>query len=64
MYGAQCAQWAKKDERLQIKDYDDIVIGTSTTRAFYVRYLLPIWFDVQTVEYEPGTEPANRWVYQ
>ncbi len=60
----QCAQWAKKDDRLEIKDYDDIVIGTSTTRAFYVRYLLPIWFDVQTVEYEPGTEPADRWVYQ
>jgi glyoxalase/bleomycin resistance protein/dioxygenase superfamily protein len=60
----QCGQWASKDERLQIKDYDDIVIGPSTTRAFYVRYLLPIWFDVQTVEYEPGTEPANQWVYQ
>ena len=60
----QCAQWAKKDDRLKIKDYDDIVIGPSTTRAFYVRYLLPIWFDIQTVEYEPGAEPANRWVYQ
>ena len=60
----QCVQWAKKDDRLQIKDYDDIVIGTSTTSAFYVRYLLPIWFDIQTVEYEPGTEPANRWIYQ
>jgi hypothetical protein len=60
----QCVQWAKKDARLEIKDYDDIVIGPSTTRAFYVRYLLPIWIDVQTVEYEPGTEPANRWIYQ
>lgn len=60
----QCARWQKKDDRLQLKDYDDIVIGPSTTRAFYVRYLLPIWFDVQTVEYEPGMEPANRWVYR
>jgi hypothetical protein len=29
-----------------------------------VKYLLPIFFDVQCMEYAPGTEPANRWVFQ
>jgi hypothetical protein len=31
--------------------------------AFYVKYLLPIWFDVQVLEQKPGTGPAKRWQY-
>ncbi|MFT4520750.1 MAG: hypothetical protein ACI9JM_003158 [Halioglobus sp.] len=60
---ARCQQWQKDDDRLRIKDYEDIMIGPSTTRAFYIQYLLPIWFDIQVVEYEPGTAPDKGWAY-
>jgi hypothetical protein len=58
-----CSQWQAKDSRVKIKDYDDLVIGDTTVRAFYVRFLLPIWFDVQTIEQAPGTGPEKRWRY-
>ncbi len=54
---AKCKQWQEQDERVQIKDYDDLVTGDLVTRAFYVRYLLPIWFDVQCME--RGGEPVS-----
>lgn len=47
---AKCKAWQAKDPRVQIKEYDDLVQQTVTVRAFYVRYLLPIWFDVQVLE--------------
>ena len=61
---AKCKQWQKKDDRVRIKEYDDLVIAPTTTHAFYVQYLLPIWFDIQIVEYEAGTEPKKSWVYR
>ena len=60
----KCEKWQEKDPRVQIKDYEDIVNGDMTVRAFYVRYLLPIWFDIQTAEYANGTEPKKAWRYQ
>jgi hypothetical protein len=38
------------------RDRDDI-------RAFYVRYLLPIWFDVQVIESASGRTAERRWTY-
>ncbi len=29
-----------------------------------VRYLLPIWFDVQVIEYAAGHAPARRWRFE
>jgi hypothetical protein len=55
--------WRARDERVQIKEYDDLVQGDVTVHAFYVRYLLPIWFDVQCMEWKAGAEPARRWSY-
>ena len=55
--------WQARDERVQIKEYEDLVQGDVTVHAFYVRYLLPIWFDVQCMEWKPGAEPARRWSY-
>jgi len=52
-----------RDERVQIKEYEDLVQGDVTVHAFYVRYLLPIWFDVQCMEWKAGAEPARRWSY-
>jgi hypothetical protein len=46
----QCKRYQEKDDRIRIKEYDDLVIGDLTTYAFYVKYLLPIYFDVQCME--------------
>jgi len=56
-------RWRARDERVQIKEYEDLVQGDVTVHAFYVRYLLPIWFDVQCMEWKEGAEPARRWSY-
>jgi hypothetical protein len=61
---AKCKAWQSKDDRLRLKEYDDLVIPPTTTRAFYVQYLLPIWFDIQTLEYDEGTKPKKSWVYR
>ena len=54
-------KWQAQDDRVRIKEYDDLVTANVTTHAFYVRHLLPIWFDVQCQEFEEGTEPARAW---
>jgi len=56
-------KWRASDERVQIKEYEDLVQGDVTVHAFYVRYLLPLWFDVQCMEWKAGAEPARRWSY-
>jgi len=57
-------KWQEQDSRVEIKDYEDLVIQNVTTRAFYVKYLLPIWFDVQVIEYAEGTAPERTWHFQ
>ncbi len=54
-------KWQERDDRIQIKEYEDLVTGDVTTHAFYVRYLLPIWFDVQCIEGISSGGP--RWSY-
>ena len=61
---SMCKAWQKKDDRLRIKEYEDLVISPTTTHAFYVHYLLPIWFDIQVIEYDKGSEPEKGWVYR
>jgi len=61
---ALCKQWQGRDERVRIKEYDDLIINPTTTHAFYVQYLLPIWFDIQVIEYQRGTQPQKSWVYR
>jgi hypothetical protein len=60
---ARAKDWQKRDARVEIKEYEDLVSGPVTTHAFYVRYLLPIWFDVQVLEYARGAAPGKRWTY-
>jgi hypothetical protein len=55
--------WRERDPRVEIKEYEDLDQGDVTVHAFYVRYLLPIWFDVQCMEWRAGAEPAHRWIY-
>jgi hypothetical protein len=60
---AECLRFQEKDHRLRIKQYDDLVGPTVTVHAFYVRHLLPIWFDIQSMEWPTGSEPTHRWAY-
>ena len=60
---ARVGEWQQRDPRLRIKDYDDLVQGPVTVHAFYVKHLLPIWFDVQVIEYEASAAPARAWRY-
>src|ERR1700735_454920 len=45
-----CERYADKDDRVKIVRYDDLVYPQLTVHAFYVKYLLPIYFDVQSME--------------
>jgi hypothetical protein len=57
-------RWRDKDERVKITEFaEDLVQGPVTVHAFYVRYLLPIQFDVQCIDHEPGSGPEKRWQY-
>ena len=47
---AKAKVWQAKDDRVHIKEYDDLVTVGVTVHAFYVKFLLPIWFDVQVIE--------------
>jgi hypothetical protein len=58
---ARCRAWRERDARVALKEYEDLVQGGVTVRAFYVKFLLPIWFDVQSLEYAPGAAPRQGW---
>jgi hypothetical protein len=45
-----CERYADKDDRVLIKRYEDLEYPGLTVHAFYVKYLLPIYFDVQSME--------------
>jgi predicted enzyme related to lactoylglutathione lyase len=60
---AQCEKFQQHDDRMKIKRYDDLVTGPVTVHAFYVKYLLPIYFDVQAIDYQADSEPKQRWRY-
>jgi hypothetical protein len=59
----QCQRWQEKDDRLRLKVYDDLDTPNLVVHAFYVKYLLPIWFDVQSMEHKDGSGPSHRWQY-
>jgi len=45
-----CKRYREKDDRVQIQEYEDLVYPNLTVHAFYVKYLLPIYFDVQSMD--------------
>jgi hypothetical protein len=53
---AKVKAFAETDDRVRIKEYEDLVMPRVTVHAFYVKYLLPIYFDVQVMEVNP---PSN-----
>ena len=60
---AACLDYQTKDDRVRVKQYKDDPTGSMTIHAFYVKFLLPIWFDVQSMERHDGA-PAHGWTYQ
>ncbi|HEY4334066.1 MAG TPA: hypothetical protein VGM78_15900 [Ilumatobacteraceae bacterium] len=60
---AQCLAYRDKDERVRVKQYADDPQANLTVHAFYVKYLLPIWFDVQSMERHDGAA-FQRWIYR
>ncbi|MBM3671215.1 MAG: hypothetical protein FJW86_03340 [Actinobacteria bacterium] len=54
----KCKRWAEKDDRVRIKEYEDLVIGDLVVHAFYVKHLLPIYFDVQCMERDGTPVPS------
>ena len=56
-----CRQVRTRDARMQIRELEDLELPETSTHAFYFRYLLPIWIDVQVIDYRAGFEPKRRW---
>jgi hypothetical protein len=52
-----CKKFRDTDDRVLIKEYKDLESPGLTVHAFYVKHLLPIYFDVQCLE--RATEPAG-----
>ena len=47
-----CRRRAEVDPRMEIRELDDLDLDQTRTHAFYFRYLLPIWFDIQFIEFK------------
>jgi hypothetical protein len=45
-----CERYAEKDDRVKIERYEDLVYPERIVHTFYVKYLLPIYFDVHSFE--------------
>ncbi len=56
-----CQQWQEKDDRVQIKIYDDLDTPQAINKTFYVKFILPIWFDIHSIEFHEGFEPEKEW---
>jgi len=46
------------DARVEIRDLDDLDLAQTLTHAFDFRHLLPIWFDIQFIEFKPSSARA------
>ena len=56
-----CRSTRTHDARMQIRELEDLETTQTYTHAFYFRYLLPIWFDIQFIEFKPGFAPSRHW---
>ena len=59
----RCERYRERDDRVQILKYDDLDQKVVVIHAFYVKYILPIYFDVQCMEWTPEAKPARDWTY-
>ncbi len=58
-----CREFRERHPDMKIREYEDLKSPGLVVHAFYVKYLLPIFFDIQCLEHEPGGGPAKRWQY-
>jgi hypothetical protein len=58
-----CKQARARDARMEIRELEDLEFPETSTHAFYFRYLLPIWFDIQVIQFRSGFEPKRRWQF-
>ena len=59
-----CRKFQERDDRVQLKLYEDQDTPNFIVHAFYVKYLLPVWFDVQCMEYkQDAPRPPLNWSY-
>lgn len=57
----KCRDWQQRDNRVEITDLQDMDAGMVNNHSFYVRYILPLWFEVQALEYRAGFAPKRGW---
>lgn len=60
---ARCRAWRERDPRVEIRDMGVLDLEETATRSIYVRYLLPLWFDVQHIAAKPGHAPTREWQF-
>ena len=53
----------QSNAEVEIKEYDDLITLPTTVHAFCIKHLLPIWFNVQCIDYDKGTNSAKQWRY-
>lgn len=58
---ARCEAFGADHSGVEIRRLDVLDLPATTTHAFYVRYLLPIWLDVQHIAHKPGHKPQRQW---
>jgi hypothetical protein len=58
----KCRAYQARDSRVRINEYEDLASPNLTVHAFYVKYQLPIWFDVQSMERAAGAVTPG-WSY-
>ena len=52
----QSERYAEKDDQVKIVRYEDLAYPGLIVHAFYVKYLLPIYFDVQSMEHSTSED--------
>ena len=55
--------WQQKDARVEIMEMQDMDATMVNNHSFYVRYILPLWIELQALEFRPGFAPTKRWRY-
>jgi hypothetical protein len=63
---AESRRYQEKDSRVKIWDATEQRFPglKGLHHAFLLMYILPIWFDIYAVDFDPGGEPPMRWRYQ
>lgn len=58
---AECKRRQASDPRIKIQEYEDLIQGGVTVHAFYVQFILPLWFDIQSQEFDKDATPKKQW---